>query len=144
LRVLGAVNSTDSLNSTLLGKKDWVADLTFTRRACACVLLVNVQHVKVVPDARQILRTLLRGGLDSREPIRELRDLNRNGAILVQQRGTVSNRIEKVLEAANIKVASVGRVPLGSPVAARPACPSARCGRRALEADVVVMSEIER
>ena len=92
------MNSTDSLNSTLLGKKDWVADLTFTRRACACVLLVNVQHIKVVPDARQILRTLLRGGLDSREPRWELRDLNRNGAILVQQRGAVSNRIEKVLE----------------------------------------------
>jgi transposase len=50
---------------------------------------------------------LLRGSFVPPEPIRELRDLNRNRTILVQQRATVSNRIEKVLEDANIKLASV-------------------------------------
>jgi hypothetical protein len=56
---------------------------------------------------------LLRGSFVPPEPIRELRDLNRNRAILVQQRATVSNRIEKVLEDANIKLASVASHVLG-------------------------------
>ncbi len=41
---------------------------------------------------------LLKGSFVPPAPIRELRDLNRNRAILAQQRATVSNRIEKVLE----------------------------------------------
>src|SRR5262249_11321584 len=56
---------------------------------------------------------LLRGSLVPPEAVRELRDLNRNRAILVQQRATVSNRIEKVLEDANIKLASVASHVLG-------------------------------
>jgi transposase len=40
--------------------------------------------------------------------VRDWRDLNRNRAILAQERASVSNRIEKVLEDANVKLASVG------------------------------------
>jgi hypothetical protein len=36
---------------------------------------------------------LLKGSFVPPAPIRELRDLNRNRAILAQQRATVSNRI---------------------------------------------------
>ncbi len=82
------------------------------------LLLVNAQHIKTVPgrktDAKDcewiaelLQHGLLRGSFVPPEPIRELRDLNRNRTILVQQRATVSNRIEKVLEDANIKLASV-------------------------------------
>jgi transposase len=41
------------------------------------------------------------------KPIRELRDLTRHRSKLAQQRGSVINRIQKVLEDANIKLSSV-------------------------------------
>jgi len=88
------------------------------------LMLVNAQHIKAVPDRKTDIKDcewiaellqhgLLRGSFVPSEPIRELRDLNRNRAILVQQRATVSNRIEKVLEDANIKLASVASHVLG-------------------------------
>lgn len=88
------------------------------------LMLVNAQHIKAVPGRKTDIKDcewiaellqhgLLRGSFVPPEPIRELRDLNRNRAILVQQRATVSNRIEKVLEDANIKLASVASHVLG-------------------------------
>jgi transposase len=88
------------------------------------MLLVNAQHIKAVPGRKTDLKDcewiaellqhgLLRGSFVPPPPIQELRDLNRNRAILVQQRATVSNRIEKVLEDANIKLASVASHVLG-------------------------------
>jgi transposase len=88
------------------------------------MILVNAQHIKSVPGRKtdtkdcEWIAELLQHGLLRRsfvpaEPIRELRDLNRNRAILVQQRATISNRIEKVLEDANIKLASVASHVLG-------------------------------
>ena len=88
------------------------------------LMLVNAQHIKAVPGRKTDIKDcewiaellqhgLLRGSLVPREAVRELRDLNRNRAILVQQRATVSNRIEKVLEDANIKLASVASHVLG-------------------------------
>ena len=88
------------------------------------LLLVNAQHIKAVPGRKTDIKDcewiaellqhgLLRGSLVPPEAVRELRDLNRNRAILVQQRATVSNRIEKVLEDANIKLASVASHVLG-------------------------------
>jgi transposase len=88
------------------------------------MLLVNAQHIKTVPGRKTDMKDcdwiaellqhgLLRGSFVPPEPIRELRDLNRNRAILVQQRAAVSNRIEKVLEDANIKLASVASHVLG-------------------------------
>jgi transposase len=88
------------------------------------MMLVNAQHVKIVPGrktdtkdcewiAELLQHGLLRQSFVPPGPVRELRDLNRNRAILVQQRATVSNRIEKVLEDANIKLASVASHVLG-------------------------------
>jgi hypothetical protein len=47
---------------------------------------------------------LLRDSFVPRTLVRDLLDRDRNRAVLVQQRATVSNRIEKVLEAANIEL----------------------------------------
>lgn len=88
------------------------------------LMLVNAQHIKAVPGRKTDIKDcewiaellqhgLLRGSLVPPKPVRELRDLNRNRTILVQQRATVSNRIEKVLEDANIKLASVASHVLG-------------------------------
>jgi transposase len=87
-------------------------------------LLVNAHHIKTVPGRKTdtkdcewiadlLQHGLLKGSFVPPAPIRELRDLNRNRAILTQQRATVSNRIEKVLEDANIKLASVASHVLG-------------------------------
>jgi transposase len=63
--------------------------------------------------AEMLQHGLLRGSFVPPTPIRDLRDLNRNRAILVQQKTAVSNRIEKVLEDANVKLASVASHVLG-------------------------------
>jgi transposase len=107
------------------------------------LILVNAQHIKTVPGRKTDIRDcewiaellqhgLLRGSFVPPEPVRELRDLNRNRAILVQQRATVSNRIEKVLEDANIKLASVASHVLG------------QSGRAMLHAMVDGISDPER
>jgi transposase len=82
------------------------------------VLVVNAQHVKNVPGRKtdvsdaQWLAHLLQCGLLKasfvpNRPLRELRDLNRSRTKLTQQRAAVVNRLHKVLEDANIKLASV-------------------------------------
>ena len=76
------------------------------------LMLVNAQHIKAAPGRKTDIKDcewiaellqhgLLRGSLVSPETVRELRDLNHGRAILVQQRATVSNRIEEVLEDTN-------------------------------------------
>jgi transposase len=88
------------------------------------LLLVNAQHIKAVPGRKTDLRDcewlaellqhgLVRSSFVPPTPVRDLRDLNRQRAILVQERATVSNRIEKLLEDANIKLASVASHVLG-------------------------------
>jgi transposase len=82
------------------------------------LLLVNAQHIKRVPgrktdlkDAEWLAQLLQHGLLTASfvppAPIRELRDLTRQRAQLVRQRAAVANRIQKVLEGANIKLAGV-------------------------------------
>ncbi len=82
------------------------------------VLVVNAHHLKQVPgrktdvkDAEWIAQLLsyglLRGSLIPPLPQRDLRDLTRQRTILVQERARVINRLQKVLEWANIKLASV-------------------------------------
>lgn len=82
------------------------------------ILLVNAHHIKQVPgrktdvkDAEWIAQLLQYGLLASSfippAPIRELRDLTRQRAQLVRERAGVVNRVQKVLEDANIKLASV-------------------------------------
>ncbi len=82
------------------------------------VLVVNAQHIKAVPgrktdikDAEWIAELLqyglLRGSFIPPQPQRELRDLTRHRTTLVQERARVINRLQKVLEDANIKLAAV-------------------------------------
>ncbi len=56
---------------------------------------------------------LLRGSFIPPAPQRELRELTRQRTQLMRQKATVSNRIQKVLEDANIKLASVATDVLG-------------------------------
>ena len=85
------------------------------------LLLINAQHFKAVPGRKTDVkdtsgsRNYCNTGCCFVPPtaVRDLRDLNRNRAILVQQRAAISNRIEKVLEDANVKLASVASHVLG-------------------------------
>jgi transposase len=88
------------------------------------VWVVNAQHIKKVPgrktdmkDAEWIAQ-LLQCGLLKPSFVperwqRELRDLTRGQTKLVQHRNAVDNRIQKVLETANIKLGSVASDVLG-------------------------------
>jgi transposase len=89
------------------------------------VVLVNAQHVKNVPGRKtdvkdaEWLATLLRVGLlrSSFVPpqeIRELRDLTRYRTQVIRQRAQECNRIQKLLENCNIKLASVASNVLGA------------------------------
>lgn len=82
------------------------------------VLLVNAQHIKNVPgrktdtkDAQWIGELLMHGLLRASfiPPIeqRDLRDLIRHRSNFIRERATLVNRVQKVLEGANIKLASV-------------------------------------
>lgn len=88
------------------------------------VLLVNARHIKQVPGRKtdvkdcEWIADLLRHGLLKASfvpdrPQRELRDLTRHRAQLTGEHTRVANRIQKVLEDANIKLASVASDVLG-------------------------------
>jgi transposase len=88
------------------------------------VLLVNPQHVQAVPgrktdvkDAEWLAELLQHGLLRASfiPPVaqRELRDLTRYRNTFVRERATLVNRVQKVLEDANIKLASVATDVLG-------------------------------
>lgn len=88
------------------------------------LLLVNPQHVHALPgrktDAKDCewLADLLQHGLvrSSFVPpaeIQDLRDLTRYRVELIQARSRVANRIQKVLEQANIKLSSIASDTLG-------------------------------
>jgi transposase len=88
------------------------------------VLLVNAQHVKHVPgrktdvcDAEWLAELLLHGLLTASfippKPQRALRDLTRYRTKLIQERTRVVNRVQKLLEGANIKLASVATDVMG-------------------------------
>ena len=89
------------------------------------VWVVNAQHLKKVPgrktdvtDAQWIAQLLqcglLRPSFVPDRAQRDLRDLTRQRLRLVQQRATIANRVQKVLEDANIKLASVASDVLGT------------------------------
>jgi transposase len=82
------------------------------------LLVVNAQHIKNVPGRKTDVRDaewiadLLRHGLLKASFIpdrkqRELRELVRYRRTLIQERSEVVNRVQKVLEGANIKLSSV-------------------------------------
>ena len=89
------------------------------------VLLVNAQHIKAVPGRKTdqkdsewiadlLQQGLLRASFVPPTPTRELRDLTRYRASLAQEINRIANRIQKVLEDANIKLASVATDTLGA------------------------------
>jgi transposase len=82
------------------------------------LLLVNARHIKGVPGHKtdvkdaEWIADLLRHGLLKPSFVppqaqRDLRDLTRQRSKLIDERTRVVNRIQKVLESANIKLASV-------------------------------------
>jgi transposase len=131
-----------TMTSDLLALRDWLKGLGVSHVAMEAtgvywrpvyylledefeLLLVNAQHVKNVPgrktdvqDAQWLCQLLehglLKGSFVPPKPIRELRDLTRYRKSLVWERGREANRLQKVLEDANIKLASVASRPLGA------------------------------
>ena len=63
--------------------------------------------------AQLLQHGLLKASFVPPQPIRELRDLTRQRTQLIQERSAAANRIQKVLEDANIKLASVATDVLG-------------------------------
>jgi len=89
------------------------------------VLLVNAQHIKAVPGRKTdqkdsewiadlLQHGLLRGSFVPPRPTRELRDLTRYRVSMAEECNRISNRIQKVLEDANVKLASVATDALGA------------------------------
>jgi transposase len=125
----------------LLALADWLTDQAVTHLAMEStgvywkpiwnilegqfeILLVNARHIKQVPgrktdikDAEWIAQLLqhglLRGSFVPCTPQRDLRELTRQRRQLIQTRAAVANRIQKVLEDANIKLGSVATDVLG-------------------------------
>ena len=119
--LLGAKCPTVALESTGVY---WKPVFNVLEPAGLEVVLVNAQHVKNVPGRKtdvkdaEWLATLLRVGLlrSSFVPpkdIRELRDLTRYRTQVIRQRAQECNRIHKLLEDGNIKLAGVATDILG-------------------------------
>jgi transposase len=130
-----------TMTSDLLALEDWLRGLGITVVAMEStgvywhpifnipeegrtIILVNAQHMKAVPGRKtdvkdsEWLADLLRHGLLKAsfippKPIRELRDLTRYRKTLVQERSQEVNRLQKLLEGANIKLAAVATDVLG-------------------------------
>lgn len=88
------------------------------------VMLVNAQHIKQVPGrktdvkdcawiAQLLEHGLLKASFVPDRPQRELRDLTRQRTQLLGDRARVINRIQKTLEDANIKLASLATKIMG-------------------------------
>jgi transposase len=103
----------------------WKPVFNLLERAAIAVVLVNAQHVKNVPGRKtdvkdaEWLATLLRVGLlrGSFVPpaeIRALRELTRYRTQVIRQRADECNRIQKLLESCNIKLAGVASNVLGA------------------------------
>ena len=110
-------------------------------------LVVNAQHVKHVPGRKTDMRDaewlaellahgLLRASFIPPQPQRDLRDLTRQRTNLVRDRATVVNRLQKVLEWSNIKLAAVATDLLG--VSARKMLDAIVAGQN----DVQVLAEL--
>ena len=127
----------------------WKPVYNVLERTCREVLLVNAQHIKHVPgrktdvkDAEWIAELLshglLTGSFVPPQEIRELRELTRYRQSLIQERARLANRIQKLLEGGNIKLASVASDVLG--VSGRDMLAALAQG----EDDLQVMAEMAR
>jgi transposase len=149
-----------TMTVNLLALADWLAGLGVTHVAMEStgvywkpvfhllegrftVILVNAQHIKQVPGRKtdvkdcQWIAQLLQHGLVKASfvppaPIRQLRDLTRQRTQLIGERASAANRIQKVLEDANIKLAGVATDVLGA------------SGRDMLEALIAGVSDPEQ
>lgn len=88
------------------------------------ILVVNAAHIKAVPGRKTDVRDaewiaellqhgLLRASFIPDRPQRELRDLTRTRTSLTDERSAAVNRLQKVLEDANIKLAGVATDVMG-------------------------------
>lgn len=127
----------------------WQPVFNVLEGVCPHVMLVNAQHIKNVPgrktdvkDAEWIAELLVHGLLTASfvppKEIRELRELTRYRKRLIEQRGDQCNRIQKLLEAGNIKLASVATDVLG--VSGREMLEALAAG----ESDPAVLAEMAR
>jgi transposase len=135
------VRTFGTMTGQLLALADWLAEAGVSHAAMEStgvywkpvfhllegrcqVVLVNAQHIKQVPGrktdvkdcawiAQLLQHGLLRASLVPPPPIRELRDLTRQRAQLTREKAAVANRVQKVLEDANIKLAAVASDVLG-------------------------------
>lgn len=91
---------------------------------CLGLMLVNARHVKQVPGRKTDVRDcdwlcqllehgLLKASFVPARPQRELRDLTRQRTQLLRDRARVANRVQKTLEDANVKLASLATDVLG-------------------------------
>jgi transposase len=91
---------------------------------CFEVLLVNAAHIKAVPGRKTDVKDsewiadllahgLLRGSFIPPQDIRDLRDLTRYRKSLTDERVREINRLQKLLETANIKLSSVATDVMG-------------------------------
>jgi transposase len=131
-----------TVTSELLALRDWLKGLGVTHVAMEAtgvywkpvyylleddfeLWLVNAQHVKNVPgrktdvqDAQWLCQLLehglVRASFVPPKPIRELRDLTRYRKSLVWERAREANRLQKLLEDANIKLGDVASDVLGA------------------------------
>ena len=113
------------------------------------LLVVNAQHIKAVPGRKtdvkdaawlaELLRHgLLRGSFIPSQPQRQLRELTRYRSTLIQDRARALNRLQAVLEDANLKLAAVVSNIYG--VSARAMLEALIAGQR----DVEVLAELAR
>jgi transposase len=130
------VRTFETLTDDLLKLSDWLAEHGATHVAMEStgaywkpvwnllggresqLLLVNAAHIKAVPGRKTDVRDcewiadlphhgLLRGSFVPERPQRELRELTRYRTSLVWERNSEVNRLHKVLEGGNIKLATV-------------------------------------
>lgn len=130
-----------TMTAELLALDEWLASLQVTQVAMEStgvfwhpvfnlleegrtLVLVNPQHMKAVPGRKTDIKDsewiadllrhgLLRPSFVPPKPIRELRELTRYRKTLVQERAQEVNRLHKVLEGANLKLAAVATDVLG-------------------------------
>lgn len=134
-RLTKEVRKFGTMTEDLLALSDWLSEAGCTHVAMEStgsywkpvwnilegkfeLVLANAQHIKAVPGRKTDVRDcewiadllrhgLLRGSFVPNREQRELRELTRYRTSLIDERSAEVNRLQKVLEGGNIKLASV-------------------------------------
>jgi transposase len=140
-KAIKEVRTFSTMTDDLLALSDWLAEGGCTAVAMEStgvywkpiynllegrfeLLVVNAQHIKAVPGRKTDVRDaewiadllqhgLLRASFILPTEQRELRELTRYRTVLIQERAAEINRVQKVLEGANIKLGTVASNVLG-------------------------------